>query len=1228
MSDRPFSSRFCLSLLLTTWFSLALGMIGCGGGGGGGGMPIPGPPVANGLSGTVSIPASLSAILPGVLRALATPTTTEVPTRLPVPGATVWIEGLPALGTVMTDASGAFSFADLPAGEHRVVARFVDTAGKTFKTRSPVITLTGAGATALAGDQLLGPATKCVRGVLRDATGAPLPNGTIFQLRAWGESIFSNPDGSFVSPLFPDDETEISLGVERESFSLPILEQTLAPWVELPIGAGSTISGTGISARLLLTRGGKATDRAELGETLEAQVLLSGLPPGTTGVIPDWSVSSGTLSVDPVNPASARWRVQDVPGMASIAIRLASAGHYRIELPVMIGLSAPVWADPTTPEVVSYSPEAQEEGLNAASAISIVFSKPLSPATVNATTLQIKNAAGALSSGTSTVSRDGRTVTHFLKFPRARRDTVFVLVTRNLRDLSGNSPSKPVFWSFGIEDSAVDAGPVAVLSNLPEASTTSRIASITVGGEGVVSYKYALDAASWSDITGTDTPIIFADLEAGPHALAVLGCNATGTWQANPTWATWSINLPIPIAILNGLPSSPTASTTVAIGISGIGVTGYRYSLDDGVWSLENPVTATLSLDHLASGKHTIRVLGRDADGLWQPSRIASSFTWTIDTTPPTARIADVTPNPRNTAVSELKVLFSEPVRNVAASDFLLSRSGTAVSLDGAILTRARETEYHLEIASGSGSPGSYTFSLLPGGITDEAGNPLSRGATTTWLLDPGISPAPTNVTLLPVGGTIVADTLNSTNTNLTAQASIMVGGSAGGSAELLINGLPFPKPVTDTSISPTDTRVTFDLGATGSSALQQLVPTGGAISVRLLDKAGNAVVSAENNPTLRVSYAPLTASFGIIPERISGWPASAGLTLTFSSAVASTGIPLLAEHAEIKSLTGSSTTFSFAVHPTGRGTPRLLIATGSVQDRFGNPNPRAIVLTIALPGSDGSDVVFPENGQNSVYILVPRVVLTDGSIQPPFYLGKFPATAGGTSSSGPLWMRDATFQPDGDDARHAAATLASGKPWVSISWKEAKAACTLAGASLVSERQWLAVASDALAIGANWRGSVMYRGLSASTVARGQASSESQPAATSLEYRKKVLSNGAVIWDLGGNVWQWVDGTQPSGSWYTGDTTTGWIEATSPAITNPLLKLSLGSSPGAAYGIGRVFNFSADSTRVMLRGGRWDESDNGGLFALRLNRTESDKGVGYGFREARSVASFTSLQP
>ncbi|WP_428560072.1 MAG: DUF1566 domain-containing protein [Solidesulfovibrio sp. DCME] len=84
---------------------------------------------------------------------------------------------------------------------------------------------------------------------------------------------------------------------------------------------------------------------------------------------------------------------------------------------------------------------------------------------------------------------------------------------------------------------------VAVLSGTPPSPTPARTATITVGGSGVVAYKYSLDSGGWSEAASISTPIALTGLSVGNHSLSVIGENGNGVWQSTdaPTTAAWTV---------------------------------------------------------------------------------------------------------------------------------------------------------------------------------------------------------------------------------------------------------------------------------------------------------------------------------------------------------------------------------------------------------------------------------------------------------------------------------------------------------------------------------------------------------------------------------------------------------------------------------------------------------------------------------------------------------------
>ncbi len=138
--------------------------------------------------------------------------------------------------------------------------------------------------------------------------------------------------------------------------------------------------------------------------------------------------------------------------------------------------------------------------------------------------------------------------------------------------------------------------------------------------------------------------------------------------------------------------------------------------------------------------------------------------------------------------------------------------------------------------------------------VTADDGSAADPSTDTHWgdiVVDRTAPAAPTSVSVTPVGGTVAANSLNKSNTNLTASASITAADATGGKAELYLGSTLL---ATDNTINDTDTQVTFDLGITSTENLKAVIPAGGVISVKLYDGAGNSSVSS-GNPTLEVDY-------------------------------------------------------------------------------------------------------------------------------------------------------------------------------------------------------------------------------------------------------------------------------------------------------------------------------------------------------------------------------------
>lgn len=222
------------------------------------------------------------------------------------------------------------------------------------------------------------------------------------------------------------------------------------------------------------------------------------------------------------------------------------------------------------------------------------------------------------------------------------------------------------------------------------------------------------------------------------------------------------------------------------------------------------------------------------------------------------------------------------------------------------------------------------------------------------------------------------------------------------------------------------------------------------------------------------------------------------------------------------------------------------------------------------------------------------------------------------------------------------AVSQADTAPWVNISQTSAITTCSALGAGfhLITNPEWMTLAANLANVGINWSSGqvgsgTLRRGHSdnnpgnpcaanasdANAYVEGDCSGLSSGSFT--QRRTSYLSNGSVIWDIGGNVWNWIsynnsaDKPTPAAD--------DWTEYTAVkgSTTTPLAHLTpLNSSQSfwdnswnSAQGIGQIYHGTNGSGGAMLRGARWDDGANVGLFAVYMSHSASDANPSLGLR-------------
>lgn len=246
--------------------------------------------------------------------------------------------------------------------------------------------------------------------------------------------------------------------------------------------------------------------------------------------------------------------------------------------------------------------------------------------------------------------------------------------------------------------------------------------------------------------------------------------------------------------------------------------------------------------------------------------------------------------------------------------------------------------------------------------------------------------------------------------------------------------------------------------------------------------------------------------------------------------------------------------------------------------------------------------------------------------------------------------------------------------PMDNNSQDNAKAYCQAQGWHLITNPEWMTIARNAEQVPDNWcdkngsncgfaagsSGKILVNGhndsnnesiVGGGAVGAIIAGNDSEPCfGTTIDgsnacggkgsqKRTLSLSNGEIIWDFAGNVWQWVDATiarrdQPQSR--TGnmlDSGWRWSDFTPGAL--PTVITDNGKEPSLGYdafrpsnpswnsnnGVGRIYHFSSSNDTDMtqygfIRGGNWRHGYDSGAFCIHLSPIPSKTNIDdVGFR-------------
>ena len=203
--------------------------------------------------------------------------------------------------------------------------------------------------------------------------------------------------------------------------------------------------------------------------------------------------------------------------------------------------------------------------------------------------------------------------------------------------------------------------------------------------------------------------------------------------------------------------------------------------------------------------------------------------------------------------------------------------------------------------------------------------------------------------------------------------------------------------------------------------------------------------------------------------------------------------------------------------------------------------------------------------------------------------------------------------------------------PWVSITQIDAKAKCEAINAHLITNEEWMTIARNIEANPVNWTGGSVGQGM----IKRGNVGIPDDGSYDGADPEfgfdrntkaKLQLSNGEEIWDVSGNVWEWVDETLLTSELPNYAAT--WREINSITYTSYLPYSMVGplnESFTSVNGIGKIYTDNNDahpsgSIHAFRRGGAWSISSLAGVFTVDLGYAPEGMYTNIGFRCAKTL--------
>lgn len=228
-----------------------------------------------------------------------------------------------------------------------------------------------------------------------------------------------------------------------------------------------------------------------------------------------------------------------------------------------------------------------------------------------------------------------------------------------------------------------------------------------------------------------------------------------------------------------------------------------------------------------------------------------------------------------------------------------------------------------------------------------------------------------------------------------------------------------------------------------------------------------------------------------------------------------------------------------------------------------------------------------------------------------------------------------ALYHSKNNPAGYKAVSVPEGVPWRSIDFQMAKQACVNLGSGfgLINNNEWITIANNILDVDANWSGNKVGVGF----LNRGHSDRDPDQPCDSMnenvqgscsnkgqdfhQKRTHTLSNGQTIWDMAGNLWEWVDwkvrfgrGASPADAWVDYSRMRPKIE-TGLDLDPKLFRSLKHPNFTGKQNIGKYWSAASKGESVAIRGGRWSHNQDSGIYSLDLSTDPKVNGKTITFR-------------